>query len=514
VNILIVDDQEENLYFLRVLLGGSGHRTVEAANGKTALEALERERFDLVISDLLMPVMDGYQLCRRIRADERWRRLPFIFYTATYVDQKDEEFALTLGADRFFRKPLDPKALLANIQQLLAEAGPAGDGRPLAPPDETEVLKLYSERLVHKLEEKMAALESETAQRKQAEAALGESERKYRLIAEHTADVVTVLDMDLRITYVNPAILHLRGFRPEEVVGRSLELAIAPDSFRLVREAMAEEMALEAAGGTDPGRSRTLVLEERHKDGASVWTEVNLAFLRDESNRPIGIVSVSRDITARKRAEERLQASLAEKEALLREVHHRVKNNLQLVSSLVNFSARGMKEPAGREALTEIRLRIRAIAMVHDKLYKSPDLARVELGEFLSDLLVHYSQVYAAAGDRIAIMTDLEKIGLPIETAVPVGLIAGELIGNSLRHAFPAGRAGRLTVELRRLPEGQVLLAVGDDGPGLPEDIDPGKSASLGFVIVKSLADQIGGRIELDRKEGTTFRIVFPAPGA
>lgn len=514
MNILIVDDLEENLYFLRVLLRGAGYQTVEAAHGQAALEAMERERFDLIISDILMPVMDGYQLCRRIRSDERWRRLPFIFYTATYVDEKDEEFALTLGADRFFRKPLDPKALLLNIQQLMAGAGDAGGGRPLPPPDEAEVFKLYSERLVKKLEEKMAALERETAQRKQAEAALGESERKYRLIAEHTADVVTVLDMDLRITYVNQAVLHLRGYKPEDVVGQPLERSLAPDSFRMVREAMAEEKAREAAGGADPNRSRTLVLEERHRSGASVWTEVNLAYLRDEAGRPIGIVSVSRDISARKRAEEKLQASLAEKEALLREVHHRVKNNLQLISSLVNFSAREMKEPAGREALTQIRLRIRAIAMTHDKLYKSPDLSRVEIGEFLTDLLVHYCQVYAVSGGRIAIQTDLEKISLPIETAVPLGLIAGELMGNSLRHAFPDGRAGRLTVALRRLPGGKALLAIGDDGRGLPSDIDPDTSTSMGFVIVKSLAEQIEGRIELDRKEGTAFRIAFPAPEA
>ena len=159
-----------------------------------------------------MPVMDGYQLCRRIRSDDRWRNLPFIFYTATYVDQKDEEFALKLGADRFFRKPLDPRVLMDEVLDSPRRRPPGPrPPRPEIATDETEVLKLYSERLVHKLEDKMARLEEETAQRKQAEEALRRSERQYRLITENTVDVITALDMDLRITYVNPSIYPAAG---------------------------------------------------------------------------------------------------------------------------------------------------------------------------------------------------------------------------------------------------------------------------------------------------------------
>ncbi|MDD8027892.1 MAG: PAS domain S-box protein [Acidobacteriota bacterium] len=514
MNVLIVDDQEENRYFLKCLFTGSGHRVAEAANGKAALEILAKGDWDLVISDILMPVMDGYQLCRKIRADDRWRRLPFIFYTATYVDQMDEDFALKLGADRFFRKPLDPRVLMEEVRALLEETSRAEAPRPEIVTDETEVLKLYSERLVHKLEDKMARLEEETIQRKQAEEALRRSERQYRLITENTIDVITVLDMDLRITYVNPSVYRLRGFTPEEAMAQSLDQIMTPDSRRRISEIMDEEMRLEKAGNADPDRSRSVVLEEYRKDGTTIWTEVSLSFIRDEKRQPIGIMTVSRDITERRRAEEKIQASLREKEALLREIHHRVKNNMQIISSLINISARDVKDPAFAEVLRQIRLRIRSIATAHDKLYKSPDLARIEIGDFISDLLIHYGQMFAVDASRIRIQTELETLLLPIETAVPVGLIAGELIGNSLRHAFPNGRRGQMTIGLRRLNPEEAVLSVRDDGVGLPPKYDFRKAESPGMVILNSLAGQILGRVELVRDGGTEFRVVFRAPSA
>jgi two-component system cell cycle sensor histidine kinase/response regulator CckA len=390
MNILIVDDLEENRYFLKYLFSGAGFRTAEAANGKEALDILETGTWDLVISDILMPVMDGYQFCRTIRADPRWRRLPFIFYTATYIDQKDEEFAMKLGADRFYRKPLDPRVLMGHVRELLESAGRDDAPQTEARPDEAEVLKLYSERLVHKLEQKMARLEQEKAQRMHAEEALRRSERRYRLITENTVDVITALGLDLKITYVNPSVLRLRGYTPEEAQSQSLDQIMTPASKKLIEGILAEETVLEAAGNADPDRSRSVELEEYRKDGTTVWTEVSLSYIRDEEKRPIGILTISRDISERKRAEEQIQASLREKEALLREIHHRVKNNMQIISSLVNISARGIQDQACLEALRQIRRRVRAIATVHDKLYRSSDLAHVDFADFLNDLLIHY----------------------------------------------------------------------------------------------------------------------------
>jgi len=154
MKILIVDDEEKSRYFLARLFSGSGHAVEEAADGKIALEMLEKEAYDLVISDILMPVMDGYALCRELRSREGLRETPFVFLTATYVDEKDERFALQLGADRFYRKPVDPRTFVREIDLLLEEIRD-GKQRRLGPEtDEKEILTLYNERLINKLEKK------------------------------------------------------------------------------------------------------------------------------------------------------------------------------------------------------------------------------------------------------------------------------------------------------------------------------------------------------------------------
>ena len=169
MKILIVDDEEKSRYLLARLFSGSGHAVEEAADGKIALEMLEKEAYDLVISDILMPVMDGYALCRELRSREGLRETPFVFLTATYVDEKDERFALQLGADRFYRKPVDPRTFVREIDLLLEEIRD-GKQRRLGPEtDEKEILTLYNERLINKLEKKIVALENEIAERKRAE---------------------------------------------------------------------------------------------------------------------------------------------------------------------------------------------------------------------------------------------------------------------------------------------------------------------------------------------------------
>ena len=175
MKILIVDDKEENLYLLESLLKGSSHEVTSAKNGMEALERLKRESIDMIISDILMPGMDGFQLCRECKRDDTLRKIPFLFYTATYTDRKDEAFALGLGADRFIVKPMEPKRLMEIIEGILKDYK---DGllTPYEIPAEEEngvYLKEYNERLIKKLEDKMLQLES-------VNRVLGESEKKYK----------------------------------------------------------------------------------------------------------------------------------------------------------------------------------------------------------------------------------------------------------------------------------------------------------------------------------------------
>ena len=167
---LIVDDNKENLYLLETILKGSGYEVASAANGAEALEKLRAERFGMIVSDILMPVMDGFQLCREVKGDEELKDIPFVFYTATYTDEKDEELALKMGADKFIRKPTEPDEFIKLIQGVIrdAEKGKAEPAKPVVE-EEKEVFKLYSERLIAKLEKKMLNLEAEIVERKRAE---------------------------------------------------------------------------------------------------------------------------------------------------------------------------------------------------------------------------------------------------------------------------------------------------------------------------------------------------------
>ena len=209
---LIVDDKDENLYYLEALLGGHGLRVTRARHGAEALVLARREPPDVVVSDLLMPVMDGYTLLRYWKADERLRGIPFIVYTATYTEQKDERLALDLGADAFILKPTEPEDFLARLRAV----GTRPVATPLRqepPPDEDQLLKVYNETLVRKLEKKAmeleeanAALRRDVARRELAEAALRDSEQRFRQLAENIEEVFWISDADKRrVLYVSPA---------------------------------------------------------------------------------------------------------------------------------------------------------------------------------------------------------------------------------------------------------------------------------------------------------------------
>ena len=305
---LIVDDNEQNLYLLQIVLKGHGYDVMMAANGAEALELARSDPPDIIISDILMPVMDGFALCREWKKDERLQQIPFIFYTATYTDSRDEELALSLGAAHFIVKPQDPEAFAALLRQVIEGRE---TGRPVAPaqpaPEETGYYKLYSEALIRKLEDKMLAVED-------INRALKESEKRYRLLAENIQDVIFVLDLDLNYTYVSPSVKALRGYEPEEVLEQSASETLTPASWDLAVKTITEEMELEKAGQVDLRRSRTLELEMRRKDGTTVCTEVKVSFIRDEDGRPTGILGVTRDITERNKVE-----------ALMRENERRLK---------------------------------------------------------------------------------------------------------------------------------------------------------------------------------------------
>lgn len=228
MTILVVDDSESNRYQLQVLLGGNGFRVVAAANGSEALALARQDPPDLVVTDILMPVMDGFSLCREMKKDERLRKIPVLFYTATYTDERDREFALSLGADRFLVKPEEPEIILRVIRDMLrpgsSPAAPAGT----PPPEEPGFLKQYNETLIRKLEEKMAQLERANRELERSLAANRDSENRFRSLVETMSELVVLHEMivdgsgravDYRILDCNPAFTAITGLPRDRAVG-------------------------------------------------------------------------------------------------------------------------------------------------------------------------------------------------------------------------------------------------------------------------------------------------------
>ncbi len=319
MKVLIVDDKPENLYLLELILKGSGYITVSAKNGEEALSLARKDIPDLIISDILMPVMDGFTLCRELKKDEKLRCIPFIFYTATYTDVKDEEFALSLGADKFILKPQDPEEFIANIKTVLKEAGEKNIQKAKAPSTpEAVILKEYNEALVRKLEDKMLQAEQsekeirkynilllkEIEERKHKEVLLRESERQISLIYDTVGDVIFNLKVEGKGSYiftsVNQCFFKTTGLQANQIIGKRVHEIIPEPSLTLVLEKYAEAI-----------RERKILRWEEtslYPTGELIG-EVSIAPVFDDALNCISLVGSVHDITERKRTEEALIAS-------------------------------------------------------------------------------------------------------------------------------------------------------------------------------------------------------------
>jgi two-component sensor histidine kinase len=267
------------------------------------------------------------------------------------------------------------------------------------------------------------------------------------------------------------------------------------------------------------------------KDGSEVPIEIGLNPLTTPEGR--FVLSSVVDITERKRAEQEreallgqlrtlntdleqrvtdrtaaLTATLRERDVLLKEIHHRVKNNLQVISSLINMQVRQLEDAGSRSALEECQTRVQAIALIHEKLYQSKDYSRVPFSEYARGLSANVFDALGVSKDTIALQLEIEELSLTVDKAIPCGLVLNELITNSLKHAFPKGRRGTVSVGLSRGTDGHALLTVRDDGTGMPPHVD--HSASLGMTLVLMLVEQLGGTIDIRSQAGTEMRVRFP----
>ena len=223
----------------------------------------------------------------------------------------------------------------------------------------------------------------------------------------------------------------------------------------------------------------------------------------------VQVVTLWNDVTEQRHAEARIKSSLQEKELLLKEIHHRVKNNLQVISSLLSLQGTLIKEPGAQRLFEETRDRVRSMASIHEMLYQSTDLARIDFSGYITNLASQLFSSYNVNPDRVRLQTDVEPVSLGINLGVPCGLLINELVTNALRHAFPGDRSGTIAVSMRETPDHSIRLSVRDDGIGLPADVDVENADSLGFQLVTTLAGQLSASLEVRREGGTEFVIVF-----
>ncbi|MCB1177940.1 MAG: sensor histidine kinase, partial [Leptospiraceae bacterium] len=230
--------------------------------------------------------------------------------------------------------------------------------------------------------------------------------------------------------------------------------------------------------------------------------------LREENHA--FLFGVTQDITKYKEAEKVIKESLDEKELLIKELYHRTKNNMQVISSMLAMKSLLVDNPAVKELIRDMSSRISAMALVHEKLYKAKDLSKMEIQSYINDLVSSIKKSFQPIIKDIEFQLNIQETYLSIDTAIPCGLIINELLTNCIKHAFPNNQKGRISIELEKNSENQIHLIVKDDGIGIPESIDLDNSTSFGLQAVVGLVEhQMGGKLDLIRENGTTFQIIL-----
>jgi PAS domain S-box-containing protein len=336
---------------------------------------------------------------------------------------------------------------------------------------------------------------------KRAEEKLRRSRDLLQSVIEHVPVRVFWKDRDLRFLGGNTLFATDAGCKhPDELTGKT--------DFEMGWKGQAELYRADDQTVMESGLPR-LDYEEPQTtpDGSAIWLSTSKVPLRDEQNQVIGILGVYQDITERKRRETALKALVSEKEALLREVHHRVKNNLALITSLMRLEAGKSREPETKSALKAMQTRIHSVLLLNETLYKTQHYSRIKLSDYLGGMATHLFRAQNPDPDAVRLVTALDPIEADTDQAIPCGLIVNELMTNSLKHAFPFGERGEIQVSLKQESSGMARLSVSDTGVGLPADFEARRVKSLGLQLVGDLAKQLRGTLAIG--PGPTFTITF-----
>ncbi len=410
-NILIVDDNPTNLSVIVDYLEDSGLTILVSQDGYSSLKRAKYAKPGIILLDVLMPGIDGYETCRLLKQEPKTKDIPVIFMTAL-SSTEDKVKGFEVGAVDYVTKPIQPEEVLARIK-----------------------LHLQLRHMNNAQNRQNEILTAEIEQRKVVQARLGQINHK---LEQEVSDRIT-----------------------------------AQEALKKLNEELEHRV-----------EKRTIQLRQ--------------------SNRQL-----QQEILERKQAEEIVRNSLKEKEILLKEIYHRVKNNLLVVSSMLELQTNYLDNPEIIKMFKNSQSRIHSMALVHEQLYKSKNLKEIDLSVYIQALLDKISDSHAVSEKGINFIVNSEEVNFNIETAHSCGLIVNELITNALEHAFPNNRKGSIYLSLKRNQNHKILLEIKDDGIGVSPDFDFLNSDSLGLKLVSILTRQLEGEIQLIRDEGTCFQIIF-----
>jgi len=326
-----------------------------------------------------------------------------------------------------------------------------------------------------------------------------DNERKFRAIIDNSIDAIVITTEDGKIAHWNKGAQGIYGYSAEEAIGQDIQFIIPPRVLKTYLK------GLEKVISSGTFKDQIYETYGLRKDGKEVPLEESVTQWQGENGTVFA--AIIRDVSERKIVENELKRSLDEKNVLLMEIHHRVKNHLQIISSMISLISFSLSDDKTRTILLEIQNRVRTIALIHEILYQSRHMSRINMKQYIGDILKNLYQTYNNSSQNIKLISHIDEIYLNMDMATPCGLIINELVTNSLKYAF-MDDSGEICVKLTE-NEGFLYLTITDNGVGIPEDIDLLSTKTLGLRLVNNLVRQINGEISLNRISGTKFKIIF-----
>ena len=323
---------------------------------------------------------------------------------------------------------------------------------------------------------------------------------KLSLVASKTDNAVIIADDNGKIEWVNDGFMRMTGLS-QNIIGKGInDLHVYENINTIISEMRTEK------------HSRIFESHVKSEEGTDRWISSTLTPIFDDDLRLRKLLFVDTDITESKKMANQIVASLKEKDLLLKEIHHRVKNNLQIIISLLNLQSGYIKDEETLKAVREGQNRVRSMALVHEKFYQSDELGEIDFKEYTVKLCHFLKQSYAEQDAPISITVNAEGIGFDMDTAMPCGLLITEIVSNSLKYGFPGKREGEIHIDFKKIPEKKVMMTISDNGIGLPDDFEIEKSESLGMQLIIALTSQLDGEVIYTGENGTKFTVTFTYP--